>query len=238
MNIEKRAILVIAVFLIQLGCAAAPPHHPGRVEVTGSRNLRDLGGYRTMDGKEVKKGVLYRSDYLDQITKKDFEKLAALGLKTVYDLRGKEEQEKYPQRLPEIVSVKVVSLPIFYQGLDPWVTARRIVISGDVEEGEFHQLMIDVMTSLAFTHYQLGNIERAESLYREAVSMNPEQTQSHYGIGICMNAKGRKAEAIESFRTAIRLNPEYVQAHVQLASSIKHEKRDDDIIKISLTGDF
>jgi protein-tyrosine phosphatase len=143
LNIEKRAILVIAVFLIQLGCAAAPPHHPGRVEVTGSRNLRDLGGYRTMDGKEVKKGVLYRSDYLDQITKKDFEKLAALGLKTVYDLRGKEEQEKYPQRLPEIVSVKVVSLPIFYQGLDPWVTARRIVISGDVEEGEFHQLMIE-----------------------------------------------------------------------------------------------
>jgi tetratricopeptide (TPR) repeat protein len=88
------------------------------------------------------------------------------------------------------------------------------------------------MTSLAFTHYQLGNLERAESLYREAVSMNPEHTQSHYGIGICMNAKGRKAEAIESFRTAIRLNPEYVQAHVQLASSIKHEKRDDDIIKM------
>ena len=143
MKIEKRATLVIAALFILLGCAAAPPKHPSRIEVTGSRNLRDLGGYRTMDGKEVKNGVLYRSDHLDQITKKDFERLAALGLKTVYDLRGKEEQESNPERLPEIVSVKVVSLPIFYQGLDPWVTARRIVISGDVEEGEFHQLMID-----------------------------------------------------------------------------------------------
>ena len=61
----------------------------------------------------------------------------------MYDLRGEEEQEKYPERLPEIVSVKVVSLPIFYPGLDPWVTARRIVINGDVEEGEFHQVMIE-----------------------------------------------------------------------------------------------
>ena len=96
-----------------------------------------------MDGREVKEGVLYRSDHLDQITKRDLEKVTALGVKTVYDLRGEEEQETFPQRLPDIVPVKVVSLPIFYQGLDPWVTARRIVISGDLEDGEFHQLMID-----------------------------------------------------------------------------------------------
>ena len=143
MKIEKRATLVIAALLILLGCAAAPPKHPSRIEITGSRNLRDLGCYRTTDGRHVKKRVLYRSDYLSKITKRDAEELAALGLKTVYDLRGEEEQERYPERLPEIVPVKVVSLPVFYQGLDPWVTARRIVISGDVEEGEFHQLMIE-----------------------------------------------------------------------------------------------
>ena len=143
MKLKKQSALVIAVLFLLFGCAAAPPKHPSRIELTGSRNLRDLGGYRTVDGREVKKGVLYRSDYLSKITKKDFEMLAALGLKTVYDLRGKEEQESNPERLPEIVSVKVISLPVFYQGLDPWVTARRIVIGGDVEEGEFHQLMIE-----------------------------------------------------------------------------------------------
>jgi protein-tyrosine phosphatase len=135
--------LVVACLLILLGCAAVPPQHPSRIELGGSRNLRDLGGYSTVDGREIKKGVLYRSDHLSKITKRDFEKVAALGVKTVYDLRGEEERESYPQQLPEIVSVEVVSLPVFYQGLDPWVTARRIVISGDVEEGEFHHLMVE-----------------------------------------------------------------------------------------------
>jgi protein-tyrosine phosphatase len=148
LKIEKRATLVTAALLILLGCAAAP-QHPSRIEVTGSRNLRDLGGYRTMDGRQIKKGILYRSDHLSNITKRDLETVAALGVKTVYDLRSEEENESFPQRLPEIVPVKVVNLPVFYQGLDPRVMARRIVISGDVEEGDFHHIMIEAYQTYA-----------------------------------------------------------------------------------------
>jgi len=146
-NPQCWAALVIAALLILVGCAAAPPQHPKRIEITGARNLRDLGGYRTIDGRETKKGVLYRSDHLSKVTKRDIEKVAALGVKTVYDLRGEEERKSSPERLPEIVPIKVVSLPIFYQGLDPYATARRIVIRGDVEEGEFHNLMIEAYRS-------------------------------------------------------------------------------------------
>jgi len=142
-NPQSLPALVVVALLLLLGCATAPPQHPSRIELGGSRNLRGLGGYHTMDGREIKKGVLYRSDHLIKVTKRDVERVAALGVKTVYDLRGEEERERDPQRLPEIVSMKVVSLPIFYQGLDPYVTARRIVISGDVEEGEFHDLMVE-----------------------------------------------------------------------------------------------
>ena len=103
MKIEKRAGVVVAVLIILLGCAAAPPQHPSRIEVTESRNLRDLGGYRTMDGREIKKGVLYRSDHLNKITKSDIEMVAALRVNTVYDLRSEEERARDPSRLPEIV---------------------------------------------------------------------------------------------------------------------------------------
>jgi len=148
-NARSLPALAVVVLLILLGCAAAPPQHPKRIEITGSRNLRDLGGYTTMKGKVIKKGVLYRSDHLSRITKRDLEEVTALGVKTVYDLRGEEEKETFPQRLPEIVPVQVVSLPVFYQGLDPWVMARRIVISGDVEEGEFHDVMVEAYRSYA-----------------------------------------------------------------------------------------
>ncbi len=145
MNIQKRTTLVIATFLIiLLGCVA--PQHPRRIEVTGSRNLRDLGGYHTMDGRQIKKGVLYRSDHLGQITKKDLEKIAALGVKTEYDLRGEAERTREPPRLPEIVPVKVVTLSVFYQGLEPWMTARKI-LGGDVEENEFHDVMVEAYRS-------------------------------------------------------------------------------------------
>jgi len=70
-------------------------------------------------------------------------------VKTVYDLRNEEETESFPQRLPEIVPVKVVSLPVFYLGLDPRVMARRIVISGDVEEGDFHHIMVEAYRTYA-----------------------------------------------------------------------------------------
>jgi protein-tyrosine phosphatase len=145
LKIEKRTTLVIAALLILLGCAAAP-HHPSRIEVTGSRNLRDLGGYSTMDGRQIKKGVLYRSDHLGQISKVDLEKIAALGVKTEYDLRGEAEIASSPPRLAEIVPVKVVTLSVFYQGLEPWMTAQKI-LGGDVEEGEFHDVMVKAYRS-------------------------------------------------------------------------------------------
>ena len=37
----------------------------------GSYNTRELGGYKTKDGKSVKWGVLYRSDKLSDISETD-----------------------------------------------------------------------------------------------------------------------------------------------------------------------
>jgi protein-tyrosine phosphatase len=143
--LSASAAVSIAFLVILLGCAAAP-QHPSRIEVTGSRNLRDLGGYHTMDGSEIKKGVLYRSDHLGQISKADLEKIAALSVKTEYDLRGEAEITSSPPRLPKIVPVKVVTLSVFYQGLEPWMTAQKI-LEGDVEEGEFHDVMVQAYKS-------------------------------------------------------------------------------------------
>src|SRR5262249_14886931 len=50
--------------------------------LNGAPNTRDLGGYGTVDGKQVRWGRIFRSDGLGALTDTDRERLTALGLPT------------------------------------------------------------------------------------------------------------------------------------------------------------
>jgi len=50
-------------------------------------NFRDLGGYTTADGREVRRRSLFRSDSLHRMTDDDLAALAGLGIRAVIDLR-------------------------------------------------------------------------------------------------------------------------------------------------------
>ena len=81
------------------------------VKFEGQANFRDLGGYRTADGRSVKWGVIYRSGQLSQLSDADMAKLKELNIRTVVDLRGTSEvATRGKDRLPE--SVRNVSFPI------------------------------------------------------------------------------------------------------------------------------
>jgi len=62
-----------------------------QVPLSRQANFRDLGGYETSDGRTVKWGVVFRSGELSQLGEDDVEKLSQLGIKSVVDLRSKEE---------------------------------------------------------------------------------------------------------------------------------------------------
>lgn len=58
------------------------------ITADGVSNSRDLGGLKTVDGKTIKYGMIYRSANLDSITAKGIKQLRMLGIKTELDLRG------------------------------------------------------------------------------------------------------------------------------------------------------
>jgi protein-tyrosine phosphatase len=62
-----------------------------RVALDGLHNFRDLGGYRTTDGRRVRTGRVYRSDALHRMTDADVGRVRALGLVSVVDLRAPDE---------------------------------------------------------------------------------------------------------------------------------------------------
>jgi protein-tyrosine phosphatase len=86
----------------------APSRH---VALDGAVNVRDIGGYRTTDGLEVRRGRLFRGDALSQLSPPDVKRLGQLGLRTVVDFRTPGEVLLSGQdRLPH--GVESVSLPV------------------------------------------------------------------------------------------------------------------------------
>lgn len=75
-------------------------------------NFRDFGGYKTSDGLAIKKGLLFRSGSLARATEGDLQRLAALGIRTVCDLRTVQERRQGPDRLPGGRDINYVHIPI------------------------------------------------------------------------------------------------------------------------------
>ena len=62
----------------------------------GGCNFRDLGGYRTSDGRALAWGKVYRTGVLSYFTDADREPLRKLGVAAICDLR------REPERLNEL----------------------------------------------------------------------------------------------------------------------------------------
>ena len=74
---------------------------PGQsIAIASVPNLRDLGGWPTRDGRRVRAGLLYRSTALDRLAGADMAAFAALGIRSVYDLRTEAERTVQPDQLP------------------------------------------------------------------------------------------------------------------------------------------
>ena len=79
---------------------ADPPTTGKGLGIASLPNLRDVGGHKTRDGRVVRTGLLYRSGQPVKVAPDDAKKLAALGLKSVYDLRTADERKSAPDELP------------------------------------------------------------------------------------------------------------------------------------------
>jgi protein-tyrosine phosphatase len=71
------------------------------LNLEGGCNFRDLGGYRTRDGRELKWGCLLRAGVLSYFTPADHAHLNQLRVRVICDLRRAEERELEPTRWPD-----------------------------------------------------------------------------------------------------------------------------------------
>src|SRR5450631_495519 len=125
------------------------------LNLTGASNFRDLGGYPTRHGRNVRWRQIFRSNHLGQITSADSEILRGLGIRSAFDFRGTEERGAAACGLAEIA---VHSLPI-----EPTVVATlrtRRAEAGVLSPADALEVMRD-----SYRNYVRHNTPRFRALF-------------------------------------------------------------------------
>lgn len=101
-----------------------------RIPLESLCNTRDLGGYRTADGRIIKKRRLIRSSALSDASAKDIEKLVReYDLKTIVDFRTSVERNLKPD--PVICGVTYVENPILEEEAMGITREKENEVNGD-----------------------------------------------------------------------------------------------------------
>lgn len=127
------------------------------VPLEGTLNFRDLGGYRTVDGLQVRWGRVFRSDALGKLSDADLTYLEHLGVRLVCDFRDNSETTRAPSRVPDHPDLRIERFPIGAGGDTTDVSAERegltdMVLAGKLGEvsaetlGDFYVGMLEGRT--------------------------------------------------------------------------------------------
>lgn len=181
------------------------------IDLTGTRNTRDLGGFTGRDGRLVRKHRLIRSDNLSLLTTADSDRLVGeYHLKRLVDLRGGDEVIRQPD--PVIAGVAYTHLPVLRDGQR--VTPRNLpedagiatrlsaVVDGMGGDVRAHNIGIyTIMTRSPFTTAQYRLFIRLLLNQKEgAVLWHCAAGKDRTGIGaaIILMALGVDPEAVRA----------------------------------------
>ncbi len=105
------------------------------VDIEGTSNFRDIGGYRTYGGSGAKFGFLYRSDAFNALTQAGTTKYTRLKVATVIDFRG-EPERAIGGADPLVRGQAGVVLSIYDAESDLLFDALEVVATGDAAAQE------------------------------------------------------------------------------------------------------
>jgi protein tyrosine/serine phosphatase len=117
-----------------------------RIPFEAIDNFRDFGDYAA-GHRRLHAGRLYRSGSHARATDADLEKLGALGLRLIVDLRRANEREREPSRRWSGFEGQVIENDIGQETADEWHT---FIQTSDLTQTSFHAYMMDYYAKAPF----------------------------------------------------------------------------------------
>lgn len=124
-----------------------------RLPLAGAANFRDLGGYRTADGRHVRWGQIYRSGELGDLTDADLRYLEPLRIRMICDFRTRQEKLRLPDKVLRDLSnqsdVARFESPIGDESGSGTQRLIQEVLAPDAQPEKLHELMTSIYESFA-----------------------------------------------------------------------------------------
>ena len=168
-------------------------------------NFRDYGGYTVADGGRVKHGLLWRSGEHGGATAADLAAIGALGLATVYDLRGNGERAANPCRRPTGFAAEVV----FHDGETAGLALHVEAAKGVIDQAGARAAMQRLYRDIAFRPNLVPILRR----YFEGLTRRDGASVVH-----CLAGKDRTGFAVAMLHHALGVHRDDIMADYMLTN--------------------
>lgn len=180
------------------------------IDLKGTTNTRDIGGYQTSDKGTLRWRQIIRSENLSRLTSSDFQKLEEIGLKTVIDLRTQKEHDRSPTVWQGDNPPRFFHFPVG-DANDDWFKAQRKMMKRNrFTEEQSLELMVEGYRMIA---------EEGSSSYQKLMEVVLDQ--SNWPILIHCNAgKDRAGIAVTLILESLGVDRETIMEEYLLTNEI------------------
>ena len=196
------------------------------INLEGTFNFRDIGGYVTEEGKKVVYGKLFRSDALSGLTDRDVKQLQAMGIKTIIDYRG--EKERVGNE-----NVEVPETTTYY--LDPVADIAALAsaeFKDQINLHDFSQLTGELAKDLMVNQNKaFVKDERAIAAFREMLKLVLNEGNTPL-VQHCRGGKDRTGYGVALILLLLGVSREDVMADYMLTNHYKKEKNETSLAEI------
>jgi protein-tyrosine phosphatase len=168
------------------------------IPLENSSNLRDLGGWPTMDGRRVRTGLVFRAPALVGLSLADQQTITVLGLKTICDFRGARERSHSPVTIAGVTNLSLPIEPAVGGGL------KDILRTGQVRGHATHKDVLALLRD-AYRAYALQSFLQYRVLFDQLLREESLPLLMH-----CAAGKDRTGFGAALLLTALGVASEHV----------------------------